>query len=394
MLGPLPVGLLSVITDPPTFSGYNAAYFNGITNFEWDPIIPQGVTGYALTFSVIEGSLPVGLTLNPNTGVISGTPTADGSYPIRVRCSNPAGYVDSPQYTPQLTFGTNLRYSGFDYLEVDLTWLNGFNTASQQKRLRMYLASGGGGGGAASSFVYYSSGGGGGSGRYGGLTYGLGNFEPGSQFYVYLGRGGAGGAIPGFGGNPGQAGQPGEASYIITPDSYEITVAGGGGGAGGSDIYLQGNPTPGGTAGGGNWGMSGFPGANKYYGGQDLDSVNGGCGAYGIGEDVIYSGGGYGIGSNVSFAPMYGHVGVVQMFRATQGGFGGGGGHVSYADRPGIGGAGGGGGGTGINGLRGSLSNGWTIEFSLNQTEYMKGGDGFPGFFMLDWSHGPNETWF
>lgn len=36
------------------------------------------------TWSIVQGSLPTGLTLNPATGAITGTPTAEGSYPFQV----------------------------------------------------------------------------------------------------------------------------------------------------------------------------------------------------------------------------------------------------------------------------------------------------------------------
>lgn len=42
----------------------------------------------ALTYSIVGGSLPDGLTLNSSTGEISGTPTVDGAYQINVRVSN------------------------------------------------------------------------------------------------------------------------------------------------------------------------------------------------------------------------------------------------------------------------------------------------------------------
>ncbi len=46
----------------------------------------QPVTSYSLT-----GSLPSGLTLNPTTGVISGTPTSVGNSTVQLRASNAAG---------------------------------------------------------------------------------------------------------------------------------------------------------------------------------------------------------------------------------------------------------------------------------------------------------------
>ena len=45
------------------------------------------------SYSVSGGSLPTGLTLNPTTGVISGTPTVSGSFPTTVTISNASGCV-------------------------------------------------------------------------------------------------------------------------------------------------------------------------------------------------------------------------------------------------------------------------------------------------------------
>ncbi|MCW2935594.1 MAG: hypothetical protein JWM19_6556, partial [Actinomycetia bacterium] len=55
-----------------------------------DHLTATGGTG-ALTWSVSAGSLPPGLSLNPGTGVLSGTPTAGGSYPFTVKVTDTAG---------------------------------------------------------------------------------------------------------------------------------------------------------------------------------------------------------------------------------------------------------------------------------------------------------------
>jgi len=45
-------------------------------------------------WSVFSGTLPAGLTLNVNTGVISGTPTASGSSDLRFQATDAGGGVD------------------------------------------------------------------------------------------------------------------------------------------------------------------------------------------------------------------------------------------------------------------------------------------------------------
>ncbi len=54
-----------------------------------------GKPGY--TFSIIAGSLPAGLTLNPTTGVISGTPTATGNFSFTTKVVDANGISDTAQ---------------------------------------------------------------------------------------------------------------------------------------------------------------------------------------------------------------------------------------------------------------------------------------------------------
>jgi hypothetical protein len=49
----------------------------------------------APTFGVASGSLPAGLTLDPATGVLSGTPTTDGTFSFAMSASNTAGSVSA-----------------------------------------------------------------------------------------------------------------------------------------------------------------------------------------------------------------------------------------------------------------------------------------------------------
>jgi hypothetical protein len=72
------------------------------------PSLPNGAVGQAynqtvqatggtgaLTWSIVAGTLPQNLSLNPPTGVISGTPTAAGTSTFTVRVADTAGQADT-----------------------------------------------------------------------------------------------------------------------------------------------------------------------------------------------------------------------------------------------------------------------------------------------------------
>ena len=52
----------------------------------------------AKTFSVSSGFLPTGLSLNATTGVISGTPSASGTYPFDITATDTVGGIDTQPY--------------------------------------------------------------------------------------------------------------------------------------------------------------------------------------------------------------------------------------------------------------------------------------------------------
>jgi hypothetical protein len=103
------------------------------------PTIPAGVVGTAYsvtlsatggtpayTWSVASGSLPVGMSLDLNTGMISGTPTASGTYSFTVTATDSSSPVQTqsaaisvtvapaPVAAPQLTISTSALASGTD----------------------------------------------------------------------------------------------------------------------------------------------------------------------------------------------------------------------------------------------------------------------------------------
>ena len=60
-----------------------------------------------VAFSITAGTLPTGLTLNPTSGVISGTPTTAGSFSYTVTATNAAG-VAAASYTQLVTLAIHL----------------------------------------------------------------------------------------------------------------------------------------------------------------------------------------------------------------------------------------------------------------------------------------------
>jgi uncharacterized repeat protein (TIGR02543 family) len=54
--------------------------------------------GFGVTYSLVEGTLPAGLSLDPATGIVSGVPTVADTYIFKVRAENAIGF-DEKEYT-------------------------------------------------------------------------------------------------------------------------------------------------------------------------------------------------------------------------------------------------------------------------------------------------------
>src|SRR5437763_5585192 len=94
--GPPPICGIVTVTNPPLSAGTVGAAFS-------QTFIETGGNG-ALTWSVNSGALPTGLTLHAATGILDGTPTQLGTFPITVRVVDADGCVGgSAQYN--LTIG-------------------------------------------------------------------------------------------------------------------------------------------------------------------------------------------------------------------------------------------------------------------------------------------------
>jgi putative Ig domain-containing protein len=78
---------------PPTIT--TATLPGGTVGLAYDqPVQASGGTG-VLTWSIDVGTLPQGLSLNPTTGRIFGTPTAAGTSPFTVRVADTVGQTDT-----------------------------------------------------------------------------------------------------------------------------------------------------------------------------------------------------------------------------------------------------------------------------------------------------------
>jgi hypothetical protein len=82
----------------PTISTTTAP--NWTNNFLYTPL-PIATTGGTapFAFATTAGTLPTGLALNPGTGVLSGTPTAPGTYNFTVTATDTAGASDPQAYS-------------------------------------------------------------------------------------------------------------------------------------------------------------------------------------------------------------------------------------------------------------------------------------------------------
>lgn len=136
-------GTVSIVTPPHaagpvdvvltwTWAGVaqtSVTYVLGFTYLDSPPVIttlslPDGkvgttytqvvnVIGTGVTFAVTSGTLPPGLTLNPTTGVVSGTPTTTGTYTFSVSATNGAG-SDERSYTVSVTAASPAAASSSD----------------------------------------------------------------------------------------------------------------------------------------------------------------------------------------------------------------------------------------------------------------------------------------
>jgi hypothetical protein len=99
------------------FEVTNAVAAPGITTTSLPPLVAGSsytailtATGATpITWSIVEGSLPVGLTLNTSTGYITGTPATDAVVTIKVRATNQIGFEEKSLSSGQTLSGISVE---------------------------------------------------------------------------------------------------------------------------------------------------------------------------------------------------------------------------------------------------------------------------------------------
>ncbi len=89
----------SLVIGCPTVAINPATLPNGTGGTAYSQTITASPTGGNYTFAVTSGSLPAGLNLNPATGVLSGTPTTNGSFTFTVTATGFGACTGSQSYT-------------------------------------------------------------------------------------------------------------------------------------------------------------------------------------------------------------------------------------------------------------------------------------------------------
>jgi hypothetical protein len=337
-----------VVNNPPVWSspaaGATLGFFTNISSTT--TLSATDPDGGTITYSLVGGNLPPGLTLSGST--ISGTSGASvgTQTPITIRASDGIGFTDR-----SFTIATQSEGEAVFTTATTHTWTVPTGVFSVSA-----VAVGGGGGGVN----YFGSGGAG-----GGLAYRNNiSVTPGQQYSVVVGAGGPG-LISGTDNNVASGSQPANNGGTSSFGSF-FSATGGqhGGGYGISNSLPSGGVPSGSYTGGGNGGSTYGPYSASQGDGSYVSSGGGGAGGY--------SGtGGIGGGSNPSNGAYV---------NATAGTGGGGGGGAGMATGTGANNYGGGGGG-GV-GLFGQGSNGVAGTIDLTQASpdgNMVGGGGSGG---------------
>lgn len=296
----------------------------GTTNTSVSFSSTLAVTGDApISYSVVSGALPAGITLNASTGVISGT---------------------TPNITSSTTYNFTVRATDAQNQDTN----RAFSLTIEPAVATSFTAQAVGGGGGAGSNIPGGGGGGGGV-----LTISDIVVTPGATYTVTVGSGGN----AGFNGG----------NSSITGNGVNMTAIGGGRG---SRVGLA--ASTGGSGGGGTWGGSSY---NPGQSGTSGQGNSGGNGSYSSSASTDMGGGGGGAGGSGSSSSGStagnGGPGVASLSGgAIVGGGGGGSMSGAYGNQgqpfgPGTAGTGTGGGAFGQAGGSGRVEIRYSDAFSL-----------------------------
>jgi len=109
----------TVVSTSPTITS-QAPTATAVVGTPYNSTITASGTPSA-TYTVTSGTLPAGLSLNPTTGAITGTPTTPGSYTFTVTASNGTAPDVSATYTVVVSAQNALAATGTDALPLVAT---------------------------------------------------------------------------------------------------------------------------------------------------------------------------------------------------------------------------------------------------------------------------------
>lgn len=271
-----------VVNDKPVWTTASGSLgtFDGTTSVSTSPLAVSDEENNTITYSLLSGSLPGGLSLNSSTGVISGTatnPSSTTTYSFTLGASDGSNIVQ--QRTFSITINTVAVVTG-GTLTSDATYYYRTFTSNGTLSISatslpcevLMVAGGGPGGGQGGSD-------GSGGGGAGGLVYAQPNLSVGS--YSLTVGGGGSGVTTGRGSNGIDTTFPGLTTAV-------------GGGAGSAESAGDRNGANGGSGGGGG-GYSGGGSSSTQTSGNAQTGIgygNGGAAAQGSSNNYANGGGG------------------------------------------------------------------------------------------------------
>jgi hypothetical protein len=299
------------VTSSPLDQAINGVAFS-------QTLVASDAEGTITDYSIVSGALPTGLTLAAATGVISGTPTADGTFSFTIRVTDDSNNTTDKAFTqvssPQIEGGTVTTESGYIYHTFTTSDLFKVNAGSVNAEILVVAGGGGGGNGNSSA----------GGGAGGMLTFSGQSLSSG-DYTVTVGAGGNGGGSSG-------TTQLNTSGSPSTFGNLTATVGGGRGAVGNGEFP----GLPGGSGGGSK--EAGITYAGTSGQGQSGGTTN----------QTLSSGGGGGKGSSGNSSnsnTVAGNGGNGQSWYGTTYAGGGGGGQQGSSTSMSNGGSGGGGNG-------------------------------------------------